>query len=138
MTPFWVLDTNVVVSAALTPGGVCARIMQHAIEGNFRMAWDNVMLTEYREVLSRPRFKLSPPAVRRLLAALPASGFRAGAAIRLNLPDPADLPFLAVACATDERIIVTGNPRHFPKATLRSLGVKVFSPRQALVALEMS
>ena len=136
MTPLWVLDTNVFVSAALTPGGVCARITDHAVAGRFRLAWDNVMLAEYRDVLSRPRFALSPDSVKRLLAALPASGFRPGVAIDLSLPDPDDLPFVAVACATDERTIVTGNPRHFPKAALRGLGITVLSPRQALLALD--
>jgi len=136
VTPLWVIDTNVLVSAAITPGGVCDRVLQHAVKGTFRVAWDNSLLAEYRDVLGRPRFGLSWSAVRRLLSALPRTGYRKGVSLRLALPDPDDLMFAAVACATDERVVVTGNPRHFPKAAMRQLGVMVLSPRQALERLD--
>ena len=136
MTPLWVIDTNVLVSAAITPGGICDRILQHAVSGTFRMAWDNSLLAEYRDVLLRPRFGLPPSAVKRLLSALPQTGYRKGVSLRLALPDPDDLMFAAVACATDERVVVTGNPRHFPKAAMSQLGVTVLSPRQALEQLD--
>jgi predicted nucleic acid-binding protein len=134
--PLWVIDTNVLVSAALTPDGICDRILQHAVKGTFRIAWDNSLLAEYRDVLARPRFGLSPSAVKRLLSALPPTGYRKGVSLRLALPDPDDLMFAVVACGTDERVVVTGNPRHFPKAAMRQLGVTVLSPRQALDRLD--
>lgn len=136
MTQLWVVDTNVLVSAALTPGGLCDRVLQHAVRGTFRIAWDNTLLAEYRDVLGRPRFGLSPSAVRRLLAALPATGFRRAVALRIELPDPDDLAFVELATATEEKTIVTGNPRHFPKPLMRRLGVKILSPREAYEQLE--
>ena len=136
MIPLWVIDTNVFVSAALTSDGVCDRVLQHAVRGTFRIAWDNALLAEYRDVLGRPRFGLSASAVKRLLSALPPTGHRRGRALQLELPDPDDLIFVVVACATDERVIVTGNPRHFPKNAMRKLGVTILSPRQALERLE--
>jgi putative PIN family toxin of toxin-antitoxin system len=136
VTPLWVIDTNVLVSAAITPGGICDRVLQHAVKGTFRIAWDNSLLAEYRDVLGRPRFGLSSSAVRRLLSALPQTGYRKGVSLRLAVPDPDDLMFAAVACATDERVVVTGNPRHFPKAAMRQIGVTVLSPRQALERLD--
>ncbi len=136
MIPLWVIDTNVFVSAALTPDGICDRVVQHAVRGTFRIAWDNSLLAEYRDVLERPRFGLSPSAVKRLLSALPPTGHRRGRPRQLELPDPDDLIFVAVACATDDRVIVTGNPRHFPKAAMRKFGVTILSPRQALERLE--
>lgn len=136
MTPLWVIDTNVFVSAALTPGGICDRVLQHAVKGTFRIARDNSLLTEYRDVLMRPRFGLPSAVVKRLLSALPPAGYRRGADQQLELPDPDDLVFVAVACATEERTIVTGNLRHFPKAVMRGTGVKGLSPRQALERLE--
>lgn len=136
MTPLWVIDTNVFVSAAITPGGVCDRVLHHAVTGAFRMAWDNTLLGEYRDVLGRPRFGLSGSVVNRLLSALPPTGYRRGVVVRVKLPDPHDLPFVAVACATSDKMIVTGNPRHFPKTLLRPLGVTILSPRQAAERLE--
>jgi hypothetical protein len=58
-TPFWVIDTNVFVSAAITPGGICDQVLQCAVAGLFVPVWDNQILSEYREVLARPKFKLS-------------------------------------------------------------------------------
>ncbi len=137
MTPLWVVDTNVFVSAALTSGGVCDQVVQYAVAGRFCIAWDNILLAEYRDVLLRPRFGLSQAAVKRLLCSLAPRGFRRGARLSLKVPDADDLPFLAVACATDDRTIVTGNPGHFPKAAMRPLGVVVLTPRQALANLDL-
>lgn len=136
MIPLWVIDTDVFVSAAITPGGVCDRVLQHAVRGTFRIAWDNSLLAEYRDVLGRARFGLSETSVKRLLSALPPTGYRRGLELRIELPDPDDLVFAMVACATAERTIVTGNPRHFPRTAMRKLGVTILSPRQALERLE--
>lgn len=136
MIPFWVIDTNVFVSAAVTPGGICDRVLQHAVRGTFRTAWDNSLLAEYLDVLGRPRFGLSESAVKRLLSALPPTGYRRGVELRMELPDPDDLVFAMVACATEAKTIVTENPRHFPRAAMRKLGVTILSPRQSLERLE--
>jgi putative PIN family toxin of toxin-antitoxin system len=131
--PLWVLDTNVLVSAAITPGRVCDQLLQQAVAGHFLPAWDNSLLAEYRDVLSRPKFGLSKVVIRELLAALPQAGFRNGIATSMMVPDPDDLPFVAVALATEDRTIITGNPRHFPLPSIKP--VKILSPHQALEAL---
>ena len=128
--PIWVIDTNVLVSAALTPGGVCDQLLLHAIAGHFVPAWDNSLLAEYRDVLSRPKFGLSRSAIRNLLAAFPQSGFCRGVTARARLPDPDDIPFVAVALATADRTIVTGNPKHFPPSAIKT--VTILSPPAAL------
>lgn len=132
----WVVDTNVLVSAALTPGGVCDLIFQHVVRGTVGLAWDNVLLAEYRDLLSRPKFGLSRVAVRRLLEAFPESTFHQGVRVEVELPDPDDLPFLAVAMATPERCLITGNATHFPAGEMKALGVTVLNPRQALEGLD--
>ena len=136
-TPFWVIDTNVFVSAALTPGGICDQVLQCAVAGLFVPVWDNQILSEYREVLARPKFKLSKTSVRALLDALPASGFRRGMSLKeVCLPDPDGLPFVAVALAAPDKTIITGNPRHYSEIEMQKLGVKILSPRQALDCLQ--
>lgn len=130
--PRWVLDTNVFVSAAITPGGVCDQLLQCAVGGLFVPAWDNSLLLEYRGVLERPKFRLSKACVRALLSALPQAGFHPGAVLKVELPDPDDLPFVAVAVGCGDKTVVTGNPGHFPRACLRKIGVEILSPRRAL------
>ncbi|MCX6962041.1 MAG: hypothetical protein NTZ08_06285 [Verrucomicrobia bacterium] len=52
------------------------------------------------------------------------------------LPDPDDLPFVAVALAAPDKTIITGNPRHYPATEMQKVGVKILSPRQALDCLQ--
>jgi putative PIN family toxin of toxin-antitoxin system len=132
--PLWVIDTNVVVSAALNPGRVCDVVLQHAVAGHFLPAWDNSILAEYREVLSRPKFGLSRSCIKELLSAFPASGFRRGVSTKIQLSDPGDTPFVAVALATEDKTIITGNPKHLSEAVSQS--VKILSPRDALDLLD--
>jgi putative PIN family toxin of toxin-antitoxin system len=135
-TPFWVIDTNVFVSAALTPGGICDQVLQCAVAGLFVPVWDNQILSEYREVLARPKFKLSKTTVRALLEALPSSGFHPTTPLaEIELPDLDDLPFVAVALATPDKTIITGNPSHYPESIMKKIGGKILSPRQAVERL---
>ena len=134
--PHWVIDTNVLVSAAITPNGVCDQVLQSAIAGMFVPAWDNKILSEYREVLSRPKFKLSKTAVRALLEALPSSGFHPATPLaEIELPDLDDLPIVAVALATPDKTIITGNPSHYPESVMKKIGVEILASRQALERL---
>lgn len=127
----WVIDTNVLVSAAITRGGVCDRLMLAAQEGRLDLAWNAAMLREYREVLLRPKFGLRARMVGEVLAMFRIDGHRVGEA-GVTLPDPDDAPFLAVALM-GERVLVTGNIRHFPEKLRR--GVEVLTPAEALKRL---
>lgn len=130
--PVWVVDTNVLVSAALTAGGNCDRIFRAAVEGRIRLAWSPPMLAEYRAVLLRPRFKLPLPIVSSLLNAFGPSD-QVSPKTSTALPDPDDEVFLAIALATPDKILVTGNLAHFPPETC--LPVEVLNPRTAVQRL---
>lgn len=127
--PFWVLDTNVLVSGLLTPSGPCAEIIGLVRLGRIRAAWTPTILAEYAEVLQRPKFGLPPPIIANLISIFPL-GWRVYPSTTIPLPDPDDEPFLAAALATTDKILVTGNVKDFPPKA-RS-GVKVLSPREAL------
>jgi putative PIN family toxin of toxin-antitoxin system len=129
----WVIDTNVLVSALLTPGGTCDRILRAAINGEIRLAWNAPMLAEYRAVLLRPKFGLSAATVSALLAAF---GPVDQVSLRESpsLPDPDDEVFLGAALATADKVLVTGNRAHFPAATCSP--VRVLSPAEAVQELE--
>ena len=132
-TPIWVIDTNVLVSAALTSGGNCDRIVRAAIDGRARLAWSAPVLAEYREVLSRSKFKFSPQVVSSLLGVFAERDQVTPRSLDIRLPDPDDEIFMATAMVTPDQILITGNASHFPADLC--LPVSVFTPIQALTLL---
>ncbi|MCS6938653.1 MAG: putative toxin-antitoxin system toxin component, PIN family [Roseiflexaceae bacterium] len=71
-----VLDTNVLVSALLSPFGPPARILDMVLRGDLRVAYDDRVLAEYRAVLARPKFGFAANDVNVLLEYLEMSGER--------------------------------------------------------------
>ena len=53
-----VLDTNVIISAALTPGGNPAKIINLIAEKEIQIYYCADIVAKYREVLSRERFSI--------------------------------------------------------------------------------
>jgi putative PIN family toxin of toxin-antitoxin system len=122
-----VLNTNILVSGLLRPHSKPATILRLVATGALRLAYDERILAEYREVLTRPKFPFSPQQIRVFLEQVEADGV-AVAALPLNvsMPDPDDLPFLEVAVATRADALLTGNPRHYPARARH--GVTVLDP----------
>src|SRR5512136_1847045 len=119
-----VLDTNVLVSGILKPHSKAAVVVRLAAEGVIQLAYDVRLISEYREVLRRPKFSFPADAVDSLLDELEEEGLLVtGAPLRLRLPDPYDEPFLEVALAAKAEVLITGNKRHFPKKA--SGGVRI-------------
>ena len=128
-----VLDTNVLVSGVLTPGGVCHRILEMVRDDVLIPCVDGRILEEYEAVFLYP--KLSPvrgPSLE-ILSFLRTVAVRVGA-IPLSAPlqDASDLPFLEVASAASA-VLVTGKVRHFPKGVRG--GVVVETPAGLLELL---
>lgn len=126
-----VLDTNVVVSAVLTPRGPCASLLASVLNDQSALFLDARIFQEYAEVLAHPKFGLPQGTVKSLLQGLhDLSTWVLAAPLPPDLlPDPDDLPFLELA-RTSEAILVTGNLRHFPSELRR--GVEVLDPGEAL------
>ena len=126
-----VLDTNVLVSGLLTPGGAAAEVVRMVATGTIELCFDARILDEYRNVLLRPRFSFDTPLVEALLAQIRAEGHLVAAPpLPKPLPDPDDEPFLAVTLAAGARALVTRNARHFPHAQRR--GTAVLMPGEFL------
>jgi len=128
--PVWVLDTNVLVSGMLSAEGPPARLVDAVLGPRLRLALDDRIEEEYVRVLRRPKFSLDPARLEAVVALL-AWQVRISAAPRegLKAPDPEDEKFLEVAAGTEDRLLVTGNLRHFPAACRG--GVEVLSPAEA-------
>ena len=111
-----VLDTNVLVSALWTPNGKAAYIVNQAISGRLKLCHDYRILAEYREVLSRLKFKFSDWQINFLLERLEKDGisFIPTALPHVPFTDKSDRIFYEVAkfCGAP---LVTGNLKHYPQ-----------------------
>lgn len=124
-----VLDTNVLVSALLSPYGPPARMLDLILLGQLVPLYDDRILHEYRQVLLRERFGFEPQAVEALLQYVELVGTKVVAsplAKHQAVPDPEDLMFLEVALVGQADALITGNVRHFPLAIRQ--GVRVVEP----------
>jgi predicted nucleic acid-binding protein len=137
--PVWVLDTNVLVSGLLSPLGPPGRLVDVLLGRRLRLALDDRIELEYREVLARPRLGIEPVRREAFLAILQfQEHVTAMPWPHRSPPDADDVVFLEVACRAPERTVVTGNLRHFPPGCRGS--VTVLSPRAAwecFVGLEL-
>jgi putative PIN family toxin of toxin-antitoxin system len=123
-----VLDTNVVVSGILKPGGPAGTILRLAILGAVRLAHDARILAEYREVLGRPAFGFPTNLVNAFIDYIEKEGIgTVGLPLSFRLPDPDDEPFLEIAISGLADALVTGNKRHF---AVKKHGIKVMSPAE--------
>ena len=95
-----VLDTNVLVSAILTPGGSAHQVVQLVLRGDLQLCLDARIRVEYREVLARGRFGFATRLVEELLHPLMAE---AQDVLTEPLPgrfvDETDRAFIEVAVA---------------------------------------
>jgi putative PIN family toxin of toxin-antitoxin system len=128
-----VLDTNVLVSGLLSPFGPPGEIVRLVSAGTVRLCVDARLLSEYEQVLLRPRFGLDPDALAALIDYIDATSQKAASApLKVRLPDPDDEAFLEVAIATEADYLVTGNLVHFPLEA--RAGVSVVSPAEFVEA----
>jgi len=94
------------------------------------LAFDDRIEYEYREIVARPKLAITKERQEAFLAILQ---FQWHLIAKVwghpRPPDRDDLPFLEVAGETQDKILVTGNLRHFPKRCRGS--VRVLTPRDA-------
>lgn len=115
---FAVIDTNVIVSALISknidsnPGKVFRAIVQERIVP----LYNDEILAEYRCVLSRPKFHLSPDLIETVLKAIIVDGLNLDRvpATGIDFPDPKDIVFYEIAISKENAYLVTGNIKHFP------------------------
>jgi len=131
-----VLDTNVIVSAAMTTHGPCGQIVDLLVSGGFGICADDRILNEYDTVLRRPEFRVVAEDAEAILELVRSVvELVAARPLATALPDPSDMPFLEVAAASDA-ILVSGDLRHSPKSARK--GVTVLSPGEFLELLRHS
>ena len=131
---FAVIDTNVIVSALISsnPESYPLSVLAHVYSGTIIPLFNDEIIGEYREVLSRKKFHLDPTDIDEALNVLENYG--------LNLertevkgeafPDPKDIVFYEVKMSKEDAYLVTGNIKHFPKKPY------VVTPREMIEILK--
>ena len=111
-----VIDTNILVSAALKPDGLQRTVLLLAITKPARLYVTDAILTEYRDVLARPELKIRKGLRLQLLQLIKNHAQVVKPTRPLHAAkDPSDDKFLECADAARADYLVTGNQRHFPK-----------------------
>lgn len=127
------LDTNVIISAMLSPGGTCARVLA-AASGKFTVVLDERIVAEYLCVAGRPKLNIAPHESELILKQLESFAEKVTAPpAGISLPDETDVKFVEVALAAGADCVVTGNGRHFPAKACRK--VRILTPAQFLTRL---
>ena len=110
-----VIDTNILVSALLSPSGLPAKIFNHVLHGNVTMCFDSNIIAEYQEVLARPKFKFNSKAVAQILDFIVQTGISIiPEPLAIEFIDEADKVFYEVAVSVNGHL-VTGNAKHYPQ-----------------------
>lgn len=126
---FAAIDTNVFVSSFLTrhEDAATLRIVRAMGAGSFVPLYNDGILAEYHEVLSRDRFGIAPAVVDALIEKIGEIGcFADPVPSGKEFVDEEDRVFYEVTLshAEEDTQLVTGNARHFPAASF------VVSPAQ--------
>ena len=114
-----VIDTNVLVSAALKINSVPGQIVNDALLGDLIPLLNDEIIEEYREVLSRPKFKFDSNTVDKLIDGIISRGISVDkVSVEEAIPDPKDIVFYEVVMEGrrmfNDAYLVTGNIKHFP------------------------
>jgi putative PIN family toxin of toxin-antitoxin system len=121
--PRVVLDTNVVISAAIKPGGLEARIVELVAARRITLCLSAAVISEYEVVFARPKFaRIDPTRIIRLLQLLKSEAITVMPQKSVTASkDESDNRFLECAEAADAQYLITGNNKHFPKSLKSTL-----------------
>jgi putative PIN family toxin of toxin-antitoxin system len=113
-----VIDTNVLVSAILSvhPDSSTVVVRDKIAEGEIVPLYNDEIFSEYRTVLTRPKFGFPLDVVDAVLQIVLEKGITLDRTKTDELfPDPKDVVFYEVALSKEGAYLVTGNIKHFPK-----------------------
>ena len=135
MALYVILDTNVVVSAMLSPhyDSATVQTLQLALKGDIIPLLSKDILKEYDDVLHRTKFSFKEEDIKNIISALEDKGIMlAPDATNEIIHDMKDLPFYEIYLDKehDESYLVTGNIDHFPKSP------NIITPRQMIEIIE--
>jgi uncharacterized protein len=123
-----VIDTNVLISAAIKPGGLQRTVLLLAITKPARLYISRPILEECSEVLFRPELRIRKGLRQQLLQLIKNRSYTVARTRQLEVTsDPDDNIFLECTDAARADYLVTGNQKHFPRFWKKT---KIITPRE--------
>jgi len=127
-----VLDTNILISACWSPGGLEAQLVRMALEREVQLCVTDIVLAEYHDVARRPKFAAQRDCFQRTLAEIEAVAELVTASEpAAAAPDDDDNRLLECAAGAGAQWLITGNLRHFPVIWR---GTRIVNARQFFTA----
>jgi putative PIN family toxin of toxin-antitoxin system len=124
-----VYDTNIIISAALSPSGIPSSLLALAVDGTVQLYVSPVILEEDTDVLHRPKFELSEQVITGLMRRITEATVLVHPTRTISAsPDESDNRFLECAQEAGAGYVVTGNKRHFPFPEFE--GINIVSPAE--------
>jgi putative PIN family toxin of toxin-antitoxin system len=127
-----IIDTNVIVSSLIQRSYPYRIIYHHFIEDKFILCVSDDLISEYHEVLKRPKFAGFPDFVgkaRSLLADIESKALKFSPTLKIEIiSDKTDNMILELADECDADYIITGNTNDFIIANYKR--TKIISPRE--------
>jgi len=109
-----VIDTNILISAILSPKGNSAQIMTLISLNELQLIFCSKILDEYTKVLAYERLKIPVQAQNKIIKGINKLGILIEPPLStIHLPDESDRIFYDTARASGA-ILITGNMKHFP------------------------
>lgn len=132
-----VVDTNVLVSAILSPLGIPAHILDFILSRRITLLVTALILAEYNEVLHRKEFSFNEKTIKNLFRIIQLNAEQVLAIkVSRKIPDPDDQIFLDCAMTGSAHFLITGNKKHFPSHLCYP--IKVVSPAEFLTKIRLA
>lgn len=115
-----VFDTNVLVSSLLSKhdDSATVQLLDYVLDGRIVLLYNEDIVTEYDNVLHRPKFDFSDERIDAVLEMVKKGVYVEPTPSGAFFPDADDAVFYEVALSKEDSYLVTGNLRHFPKSPI--------------------
>lgn len=133
MIVYAVFDTNVLVSAMITPhsDSPTIKVLEMVADGRIIPLFNREIITEYDEVLHRSKFNLREKDISNMIELFMDRGLiTSRIPADEDLADTDDIVFFEVAPSKEGAYLITGNTKHFPKVPI------VVTPAEMIQFLE--